>query len=511
MSADADGITLTSVQTLRRRGARQDALSSLAREHAALLVVLTAGVLLRLAVALAYRPALLSVDSWGYLEVALRANPVGFAPERPSGYPLLLGGLLLPGRSLALVTTVQHLAGLASGVLAYILLLRLGARKAIALAAAAVLLLDVYEVTLEQHLLSEAFFGLALLGAAYLAITSRGAPGVAASGLLLGLAVTLRTAGLFAVPVWLVYLAWSRRGLRPAAAGLTALLVVLCGYAGLHARGDPTREANPGTFSLTEMDGWFLYAKTAAIADCRGVDIPDRARPLCQPADERSRDADFYLFNAASPAKQLVGRHRSGEQQIEDNRMLREFALAIIREHPWAYAKMVARDSAAISTPGGRGVDVTVRLPHGGAELAGGGRAPLPCEECDAVDVEPVDTGVRDRYEPGYEPRVHWPAGLLVAYEDWFHIPRWLMGALALVVAVSTLLSLTRLRHRLARRRETFLLGGMAIAVVVGSAAAANPTVRFLVPMAPLLVCGGTAALLDLVPLHSSRRTVEKR
>jgi len=468
-------------------------------------------VLLRLGVALAYRPALLSVDSWGYLDVALRADPVGFAPERPSGYPLLLSALLLPGRSLALVTTVQHLAGLASGVLAYILLLRLGVRKAIAVAAAAVLLLDVYAVTLEQHLLSETFFGLALLGAAYLAIASRGAPGLAASGLLLGLAATLRTAGLFAVPIWLVYLAWSRRGLRPAAAGLAVLLVVVCGYAGLHARGDPSRDANPGTFSLTEMDGWFLYAKTAAIADCRGADIPERARPLCQPPADRTRDADFYLFNTESPAKQLVGRHRSGEQQVEDNRMLREFALAIVREHPWAYAKLVARDSAAIFTPGGRGVDVTVRLPHAGEELAGGGRAPLACEECDAVDVEPVDTSVRDRYVPGYEPAVHWPGGLLVAYQDWLHIPRWLMGALAVAVALSTALSLTRLRDRLPRRREAFLLGGTAIAVVVGSAAAANPTVRFLVPVAPLLVCGGTAALLDLMRVGRPDLKPERR
>lgn len=478
---------------------------SLAREHAALLVLLAAGVLLRLAVALAYHPALMSVDSWGYLDVALRADPVGFAPERPSGYPLLLNVLLLPGRSLALITTVQHLAGLASGVLAYALLLRLGAPKAVAVVAAAVLLLDVYAVTLEQHLLSESFFGLALLGAAYLAIASRRAPALAASGLLLGLAATLRTAGLFAVPIWIIYLAWSRRGPRPVAAGLAALLVVLCGYAGLHARGDPTRQADPGTFSLTEMDGWFLYAKTAAIADCRGADIPERARPLCQPAQERSRDADFYLFNTDSPAKRLVGRHRSADQQIEDNRMLREFALAIIREHPWAYAKLVARDSAAIFTPGGRGVDVTVRLPHAGIELAGGGRAPLPCEDCDAVDVEPVDTDVRDRYLPGYEPRVHWPASLLVAYQDWLHIPRWLMGALALVVALSTALALTRLRDRLPHRRESFLLGGAAIAVVVGSAAAANPTVRFLVPVAPLLVCGGTAALLDLSAARGRR------
>ena len=466
-------------------------------------MVLAAGVLLRLAVALAYRPALLSVDSWGYLDVALRADPVGFAPERPSGYPLLLGVLLLPGRSLALVTTVQHLAGLASGVLAYILLLRLGARKAIALAAAAVLLLDVYEVTLEQHLLSEAFFGLALLGAAYLAIASRGAPGVAASGLLLGLAVTLRTAGLFAVPVWLVYLAWSRRGLRPAAAGLAALLVVLCGYAGLHARGDPTRQANPGTFSL-DRDGRLVPVRKDR--GDRGLPrrrtFPTGPDRCARPADKRSRDADFYLFNTDSPAKQLVGRHRSGEQQIEDNRMLREFALAIIRAHPWAYAGWSRATRQPSSRPGGRGCrrdrpPAPRRVPSSRAAAAHRSRA----RSATPWTLSRSTPRVRDRYEQGYLPRVHWPAGLLVAYQDWFHIPRWLMGLLALVVAVSPLLSLTRLRPRLARRRETFLLGGMAIAVVVGSAAAANPSVRFLVPMAPLLVCGGTAALLDLVLL----------
>ena len=477
--------------------------------------MLAAAVLLRLAVALAYRPGLFFIDSWGYLDVALRADPVGFAPERPSGYPLLLNVLFLPGRSIAAVTAVQHLAGLATGVLAYAFLLRLDVRRGIAAAAAALVLLDSYAVALEQHLLTEAFFGLTLFGACVLAARSRGALGLASSGALLGLAVTLRTAALFAVPVWLVYLAWSRRGLRPAAGAVAALVVVLCGYAGLHAAGDPTRLASPNTFALTEMDGWYLYAKTAAIADCEGADIPERTRELCQPEDERSRDADFYLFNTDSPAKQLVGHGRSGEQQTEDNRTLRRFALAIVRAHPWAYVKMVARDSTAIFTPGGRGVDVTVRLPRAGAELDGGGRAPLACEECDGMRVEPVDAGVRDRYEPGYEPRVHWPSGLLTAYQDWLHTPRWLMGALALVAALCAVLSPTRLRERLPHRRETFLLGGTAIAVVIGSAAAANPSVRFLVPMVPLLACGGALGLLDLAlakwPCSPHRPTRSRR
>ena len=180
--------------------------------------------------------------------------------------------------------------------------------------------------------------------------------------------------------------------------------------------------------------------------------------------------------------------------------MLREYALAIIREHPWAFADLVLRDLTAPFTPGARGVDVSVRLPEGGS-----GGAPLPCEECDGVDVEPVNEAVRDEYEPGYEPRVRWPSGALLAYQDWLHTPRWLMGALALLVAAATLLCVTPLRRRLERRRETFLLGGMAIAILLGSAATVNPLVRFLVPLVPLLLCGGIAAALDLLSLRAGR------
>jgi len=458
--------------------------------------VVALAAVLRLAVALAYRPALFFNDSWAYLDLALRAQPVGFAPERPSGYPLILRALLLPGDSLALVTTLQHLAGLASGVLTYVLLLRLSVPRALATAAAGLVLLDIYAVALEQHLLTEPLFELALLGSAFLAI----------SGALLGAAVTMRTAGLFAVPIWLLYLVWSRRGPRAIAAAAIPLCLIVVGYAALHARGDPTRYASPGTLSLTEMDGWFLYAKTAAIADCDGAEIPRRARPLCQAPAERSRDAEFYLFNRASPAKQLVGHHRSGARQISDNRMLRSFALAIIRKQPQDYARIVAEDVASIFTPGGRGVDVTVRLPRPGPRLAGGGRAPLECRECDGVESEPVDVPIRDEYQPGYEPRVRWPAPLLVALQDWAHTPRWLMGLFALATVLLTALLLTPLRTRLTHRREALLLGGIAVAVLVGSAATVNPLVRFLVPMVPLLTAAAVVAACDLASLRAYKR-----
>jgi hypothetical protein len=187
--------------------------------------------------------------------------------------------------------------------------------------------------------------------------------------------------------------------------------------------------------------------------------------------------------------------------------MLRDFALAIIREQPQEYARIVADDVATIFTPGGRGVDVTVRLPRPGPRLADGGRAPLECRECDAVDSEPVERPIRDEYEPGYQPRVRWPAQFLVALQDWSHTPRWLMGLFALATVLSAALSLTPLRSRLEHRREIVLLGGMAVAVVVGSAAVANPVVRFLVPMVPLLTAAAVTAACDMTSLRAYKRS----
>ncbi len=45
----------------------------------------------------------------------------------------------------------------------------------------------------------------------------------------------------------------------------------------------------------------------------------------------------------------------------------------------------------------------------------------------------------------------------------------------------------------------------MAIAILLGSAATVNPLVRFLVPLVPLLLCGGIAAALDLLSLRAGR------
>ena len=130
------------------------------------------------------------------------------------------------GRDLGTITIAQHLAGLVTGVLVYALMLRLRLPRWLATVGAALVVLDAYAIALEQQVLAEAFFTLALVAAFFFVVGRDRTPvSLAAGGLLLALAATMRTAALFAIPVWLVYVLWSHRALRlvaPAVLGLVA-------------------------------------------------------------------------------------------------------------------------------------------------------------------------------------------------------------------------------------------------------------------------------------------------
>ena len=115
----------------------------LLRAHWLLALLLIGGVVLRVLAQLAYRPALLYIDSFRYLDDLGVFYPGGI---NPVGYEILLLGPLLLVGNLALVAVVQHLLGLALGVAIYVLLLRFGARRWIAALATAPVLLDAYQV-----------------------------------------------------------------------------------------------------------------------------------------------------------------------------------------------------------------------------------------------------------------------------------------------------------------------------------------------------------------------------
>ena len=441
---------------------------------------------LRLAVAVAYAPALFFSDSWRYISLAYRSPLVGLAPDRPSGYPLILDSIAIPGQSLLAITTLQHAVGLVAGLLAYALLVRLDAPRWMAALVAAVILFDSYAVTLEQHVMPEAFFALLLISSAGLTVAGRrSAWALGAAGVLLAAAVTLRTQAVFGVPVWALYVLWvhhaSRRTLVLAALGVT---LPLAAYSGVHA-------IRTGHAGMTQSSGWFLYARVGEIGDCRAARIPAPAARLCdRGALDRLRGAEYHLWDRRSPANRLFP---GGHGDAYANRILHDYAIAIIRDRPLTYAQMVLGDFLRYFRPG--------MASRGDSDLA------ITLPERARTSAPWLNESVRAVHFPAYAPP---PADarspLLDAYQDWIHVPRWALGPLVLATVLALMLALsTRLRPRLPHRREAFLLVGMAVAMLLGSAATSEFVLRYLIPTVPLLLCGGALAACDLGRLWAAR------
>jgi len=165
------------------------------RRHGPFLILLGFGVVLRVLVMVAYRPAIFYIDSFAsYLLPLSTLHPTG--PD-PIGYDLYLLGPALQVGDLATVVAVQHLLGLGMAVAGYVLLRRKGAGRWLAALATAPVLLDAYQVQIEHNLMSDPLFE-ALVLAALVGLAWPGRPGwrhVAAAGLLLGLAATVRQVG----------------------------------------------------------------------------------------------------------------------------------------------------------------------------------------------------------------------------------------------------------------------------------------------------------------------------
>ena len=102
-------------QAAGARGARAAAawLGRLIRAHRPFVIVLAVAVALRVVVMLGYPPAMFFNDSYNYMTDAVTKTP---DIVRSNGYPFFLYALL-PFHSLALVTGLQAVMGLATGTL----------------------------------------------------------------------------------------------------------------------------------------------------------------------------------------------------------------------------------------------------------------------------------------------------------------------------------------------------------------------------------------------------------
>jgi hypothetical protein len=313
-----------------------------ARRHWLFLAVLGAGVALRVVTQVAYRPALLYIDSYRYLGNLYDLSPT--ATSQPIGYMVLLLRPVLSVGNLAVVAGVQHIIGLGMGVAIYALLIRLGVRRWIAVLAAVPVLLDAYQLQIEQNIMSETLFQALILGAVVLLLwrSPPTLPVLAIGGALFGLAATVRMVGLaLVVPGVLFALVAGTGGrqrlLRAATIGL-GFLVVVAIYAGHYT-------IRTGDVGLNRGDAYLIYGRAATIVDCRGLDLPDYERVLCpkEPLDKRL-GANDYAHHSPYPGRVMPP---PGENR---DTVLRDFGRRVIRHQPLDSAKAVVTDFAKVFT-----------------------------------------------------------------------------------------------------------------------------------------------------------------
>ena len=311
------------------------------RGHWPFALVLSAGLALRVLTEVAYRPALLYIDSAKYL--------VGSRGTTPEGYQVMLR-LLDPVGGLALVAAVQHAFGLAMALAVYALLIRHQVPRWAATLAAVPVLLDGYQLQLEQTVMPDVLFETMIAGGLVLLLWPR-PPGqngqkslalIAAGALVLGATATVREIGVVLILPAVAFAVatapgWRRRTGRAALATACFALPVL-GY--MAAAYFVT-----GHFGLASNGPAPEYGRAAAAADCATLTLPADERALC-PSPARTLalgGIDGLLHNPQSPGHTVPVPPGTTRGQL-----LAGFSQAVFRQQPLRVAASVARDSVRL-------------------------------------------------------------------------------------------------------------------------------------------------------------------
>lgn len=302
------------------------------RRHWLVVVLVALAAVIRVLVMMAYPPAFwFAGDSGVYIDLSEHLYP---HRDRALGYPVLLAVLRVTG-TLAAVTAVQHLAGLALGIGIYALLRRRGLGPGVASLASTPILFDALQIDLEHYILTETLFTALLLLSIGVLLWWR-TPGV----------VACATAGVLMAGAWLT---------RPVALGVA---VLLAGYLALRRVGWRRFVAFGAAFAVpwaavllwidgrptiygSGSTGMYLYGPTAVIADCDRLLLPAEQRWLCPPHPRHARP-DWYVWAYLAPEYR---------NDPANDAALRDFALNVIAEQPDDYLGLVAIQTAPFFSP----------------------------------------------------------------------------------------------------------------------------------------------------------------
>jgi hypothetical protein len=314
-------------------------------------VLLTVGLVLRVLAELAYRPALFYIDTTRYLYNADGMDPVGY--KGPLRVILLVGNF-------DTVAAVQHLLGLAMAAVIYLLLVQRGVSRWLAALAIAPVLLDAYQLQIEQMIMPDTLFealivaGLAILlwrpaapgngkvasagnAAAASPVAGPGWRRVVAAGIVLGASATVAQVGEALILPGVIYLLAARGGWRraigKAAALCAAFALPIVGYsAGSYLL--------TGDFFLSHTGVTSFYGRMAAAADCRTIVLPAAERGMCPGVAQQAQGPDWLEYSDGSPIRPYYNEL----PRAEVNSQISDFSHRVLTQQPERVLAAYIRD-----------------------------------------------------------------------------------------------------------------------------------------------------------------------
>ena len=355
------------------QAARRHAALAALRRHWLAAVLLAAGTVLRVLVLLAYRPALFFVDSVRYLYNAEGMDPVGYkGPLRA----------ILFVANFDTVAAVQHLLGLGMAVVIYLVLLRRGVPRWLAALAIAPILLDAYQLQIEQMIMPDVWFealivaGLAILlwqpaagapGGVAPRGNAAGAPGgvaprgnaaggsrgvaprgntvgwrrVVIGGIVLGTSATVAQVGEALLPAAVIYLLAAGGGWRQAIGKAAAVcgsfalpILIYCTISFLLS----------GAFFLSHSGVTSFYGRAAAAVDCATIKLPSTERGMCPTKAQQAMGPDWLEYSNGSPIRPYYNHLPRGEVDS----LISNFNHRVLAQQPLRLAGAYGRDVAKL-------------------------------------------------------------------------------------------------------------------------------------------------------------------
>jgi hypothetical protein len=319
-----------------------------------LLVLLLAGLAVRIYFLVVWRPAITGYsDSGIYFQDSVQS--LWTDPIRTVGYSMFLRVLHGISPHLIFVIIVQHLLGLVTASLYFFAVRRAGGPRLLGLAPAAMIAFGGDQLFMEHSALSDSLLIFIVSVSLYCAV--RGAEGklvwAALAGFFAGLGVWDRGAGLAMVVVIAGWLLFSR-GRPTRATAVSALLALILAVAMIGAYVG-WRESASGLSGLTTNNAWNLYGRVAPWADCNKFKAPAGTDQLCEYTTAAERGyrsgGDGYIYNTDSPAWKLFGPPYEVSKYPHAMSLLEKWSEAAIIGQPGEYLNAVWLDTLRLFDP----------------------------------------------------------------------------------------------------------------------------------------------------------------